>query len=275
MYGKYKRRKTGARTYRKKAYGSRSTYRRFTGFDKRRKLGIAKYPSYKTGATELKSKDTVGDSLTAGAPSLLLSNVADTAAAPFMNKMLCINGVVEGAGFWNRIGRRIRMQSVTINFQFYPGTAQLSNPVYHRILLIYDRQPNGALPADSDVLRSFNAANSGGVSYWFSGMNMNNRDRFLILKDFRFCEGDQAQASTPTVGLISTGSKNQFCWSWHVKLKGMETHYRATTSDGPIAGVADIATGSLFLMNTSTGLTGTLPEGSSRLLYQARLKFRD
>jgi len=50
-----------------------------------------------------------------------------------------------------------------------------------RLLLVYDRQPNGAFPAITDILYNQNA---GAVEYG-SGVNMTNKSRFSIIRDLR------------------------------------------------------------------------------------------
>jgi len=276
-YGKYRRYKRGYRRYKKK-FGANSRYRRFVGFDKRRKLGIAKFSYGKTGATEVKSKDTIGLGSDANHETLYLSNQDDTAVAGSA-KLVLLNATTEGASFYNRIARRIRMKSITIIWRCSFGDATLSQPVMHRILVVYDRQSNGVVPVLSDILQPYSQLDSGGgavATQAYSGLNMNNRDRYLVLKDTCFLEGDQAAAGT--VGMISTGRKGEFTGKWFIKLKGMETHYKTAGNEAGQDGTSNyacISTGALYLVAWSTGATGSTPALASSLNYIARLKFYD
>lgn len=276
-YGRYKKYRRGYRKY-KKRFGANSRYRRFVGFDKRRKLGIAKFTYGKTGATELKCKDTMGLAAGTDQESLFLSNQDDT-TVPNSARLVLLNGVTEGAAFWNRIARRIRMHSVTIIWKVSFGDAPITQPIMHRVMVVYDRQSNGVTPVLSDIVQPYSQilqAGGNAATQSYSGLNMNNRDRYLILKDTVFMEGDQAAAGY--LGMMTTGKKGEYCGKWHIKLKGMETHFKTAGTEGGLDGTSNygsISTGALYMVAWSTGATGTVPANASSLNFIARLKFRD
>jgi hypothetical protein len=94
----------------------------------------------------------------------------------------CLNEVQQGAAFYNRIGTKISIKSIHFNCQFYVNpTAIATSPMSVRYLIIYDRQPNGAYPAISDLLSTNDLGFTAAAFY--CGINMQNRERFTVLRD--------------------------------------------------------------------------------------------
>jgi len=85
-----------------------------------------------------------------------------------------INGVAQGTDVNNRIGRKFLMKSLLWRFRIgvNPAANSLGNIV--RLLIVYDAQTNGALPAVTDILSAADV---------LAPMNLNNRDRFKIICD--------------------------------------------------------------------------------------------
>lgn len=103
-----------------------------------------------------------------------------------------LNGVAQGAANQTRVGRRMLMKS--LQYRFHLGTAagasttQLA-PV--RVLVVYDRQANGAVCLNTDVL----------ATAVFQGFqNLGNTDRFLILSDM--VHGLDGNSTQPTSGKV-------------------------------------------------------------------------
>lgn len=82
-----------------------------------------------------------------------------------------INLLATGTDANNRVGRKIELKSVQVR-SFFSLEANTINGI--RCMLVYDRQPNGAAPVIGDILAT---ASVTGL------LNMDNRDRFLILYD--------------------------------------------------------------------------------------------
>jgi len=151
-----------------------------------------------------------------------------------------LNGIQAGAGFYNRIGSRIEMKSLQINGFLGPAVgASSTTPANLRMLIVYDRQPTGALPVISDILQDrlqTGVAITGGLSH----INLDNRDRFSILRDVRWA------MPTTTAGVltgVASGVGEPWTVNLFLKLKGLGVHYKSTTNPTTIA---DIATGALY-----------------------------
>jgi len=65
-----------------------------------------------------------------------------------------LNLIVAGSSFFNRVGRKIEMKSVLFEANIAPLAAArscVSDTL--RILIVYDRQPNGANPTIANILQ--------------------------------------------------------------------------------------------------------------------------
>jgi len=187
-----------------------------------------------TGATEVKSVD------------LLESTFPFNNTAP----MVVFNIPLEGASFYNRIGRRIRMKSLHFRCKIMPSNnnaTALPQPVILRQMIIYDRQCNGAFPALADILTAY--SNAGTTSSQpLDGLNMNNRDRFEILLDNQVILPamgiNGASPASTVLNYTSANEKNsgepqgQINMNRFIKLRGLETHFKASAG-----AIGDIATG--------------------------------
>jgi hypothetical protein len=159
-----------------------------------------------------------------------------------------LNGMVPGTGSNNRVGRKISMKSLAIRgFVRYKQVGTAPSDDYLRIIVFYDRQPNGAAPAFGDVIQATD--NGGGTTTDAIGpLNINNADRFKVLRDIYW--------STPYAlaaeGVALAAKQNiQDCtranYKMFIKLNGLEEHFNA----GVAGTIADITTGSIFMMTVS------------------------
>ena len=153
------RRRRAARAYQVRAYRSAATTRRILNVLPRRSM------------PELKCVDTTNGN---GSGVVLSLNTTP---------LVTPNLVQSGAGFYNRIGRRIEMKSLHLTGLIH-STGKQADQDYCRLLVVYDRQTNGALPAASDILKDYDQSGSSSTGV-FSGINPDNRERFVILADYR------------------------------------------------------------------------------------------
>lgn len=156
-----------------------------------------------------------------------------------------INGLTQGAGIGQRIGQEILMRSVQLN-AVSVATAGTGTDQRARILLVYDRQANGGAPAMTDVLESASEV---------AMRNLQNRKRFKILMD-------------KCIHLNATGeSDSEITWRFYRKLR-----HPVTFNAGNAGTVADIATGSMYLMFYGSNGAGAT---AGSCLLSARIRFTD
>jgi len=177
-------------------------------------------------STELKAVDT-------------FSNLAtDTTGA-----ILLVNGLVPGVGFSQRVGREVHVRHLHAEVTSLV-TAGTGADQYHRVLLVQDRQPNGAAPAITDVLTAVSPN---------ALPNLINQARFHIWEDRRVYLNASAEPSSGKV------------WSFDFPLS-IRTHY----NDGVAGTVADIVTNSLYVMvmgNLVAGVTAGVTTINVRVRY--------
>lgn len=215
---------------------------------------------------------------TMGAPGILRSRGPELKALDVPKGLQAINTTAvitplnlirTGSTFCNRIGRKIEMTSIRVSGDVVQTGTNVPGIDYARIMIVYDRQTNGALPAIADILQTTDQATANTTSA-LSGMNLNNRDRFVMLRDTRLTLPDTtfvAGAQTFT-GATDPVSKT-FNIDMFVKLKDMLTQYRA---DSAPAVIGDIASGGLYLVTFGSQAAGA--EGYS-FNVETRLRYND
>lgn len=168
----------------------------------------------------------------------------------------CICIPVLGNDYNNRVGRKITMSSVYVRgyarteISATPAATTVSSQ-QGRIMLIYDDQPNGALPAITDILNTADPA---------SQLNLNNRDRFRVLKDKCFAFDPYLQSASASAQIFS------------VRI------YRKLNIDCTFNGVnggtiADIQTGALLLAYVGSNAAGVSTDANAYL--SSRVRFLD
>lgn len=154
-----------------------------------------------------------------------------------------VNCVPQGATSYNRIGTKIVIKSIKFDTTFtLRGSAPTQAVV--RWMLVYDRQPNGSFPAFSSLL----SENISTVPSMYSGVNMANRSRFLVLRD-------QVYALDPEQRQIVHASA-------YIRTR-LETQFTSTT-----ATIGDITTGALYLVAFADG------NGSATYVSMTQTRFR-
>lgn len=138
---------------------------------------------------------------------------------------VAVNLIAQGTDALNHLGRQATM--VSLYWQWtgsYAATTVGSSPV--RLLIVYDKEANGALPATADILAQdqLNGAN-----------NLNNRDRFITLVD-------------EIVESMSTGGDTAFFRKGFKKMS-LPITYNATTT----ATITAINTGSVVALACHSG----------------------
>lgn len=167
-----------------------------------------------------------------------VSTDVNTTTSPIL-----LNGIARGDALDERIGRQVLMRSIQFNLRFQvtvgTGIAQ-----FCRCTIVYDKQTNAAALTNTNVFVE-NTVNAPRL--------LENRKRFRILYDETFFLSEDA----------TTGCG-------HV-LKGYQrVNLPVEFNSGDAGTVADITTGSLYLVLTGTtaaGDTDTLIRGYVRVRY--------
>lgn len=176
---------------------------------------------------ELKSVDTT------------INSAADTTGG-----LLLVNGIARGDDINERIGRRVIMKSIQVGLTVR-GTAGTGIDQWHRYVLVYDKQANGAALT---YLQVFAAADMNGMR------NLENRERFMVLMDKK-------------IHLNASGEPES-----HRQVSAFRRiNLPITFNNGDAGTIADITTGSLYLIvygNIAAGATAGSAYGFVRVRYE-------
>ena len=190
-----------------------------------------------------------------------------------------LNGVQEGVGSWNRIGRYIWNKSIELDLTFDWSTyntatdsAQVTAS-WLRCIVVWDKQPNnGAIPTFETI---FGHTDQAGVesSSVEDHLRYDNMFRFKILSD-QYINPQISNTSANNAQTTAGASIVADTWvRYHkfIKLGNKMTNFSGTAN--PITN-SNISTGSLYLVLRTPALGGV--EGwSLRTVSTARLRYVD
>jgi len=196
-------------------------------------------PYYRRGRTELKTKD-----VTAGNTTIPVIGTGS---------IILLNGIQQGVEYTERIGRKVTLKSILFRMTLYPLVSlNDSNGNVVRVMLIYDCQTNAATPLESAILQSDTSI--------VSPMNLDNRDRFKVIKDWIV----PTESFTMSANELATGSPKNKVLKVYKKL-----NYDVIFG-GTGATSASIQTGAVWLL-----LMGMDANASWTCDYYSRIRFSD
>lgn len=171
-------------------------------------------------------------------------------AATAFGGFTCINEVLQGATFYQRIGTRLTVTSINVDgvLVLIPPSSGVCS-VTVRVALIYDRQPNSGWPLFSTIF----AVNSN-PPFFSSSVNIQNRSRFMVIRD-DYIDLDDSQAMTREVHMYS-------------KCR-LDCEYGADSGT-----IGDLTTGAIYLMIIASYNQGT-PGGLGFVDGVTRIRYYD
>lgn len=171
--------------------------------------------------------------------------IAIPALATATGSLTLLNGMVQGTTGSTRIGRRIRMESLLLRIALGAAVATTGCSPF-RILIVFDKQSNGAAPLATDILTQDNITGA---------MNLANSRRFVTILDH--IEKDFGPQSSGSIFI-----------NRYKKFK-LDVEF-----NGGVAGtIADINTGSVYALTyLLSGTLATAPPVASTL---CRIRFAD
>jgi len=178
---------------------------------------------------------------------------ASNYAADTTGTVTCLNLTAVGDDNTTRDGRQICNRSIHIQGHLAP-TDTTTTDCFSRMLIVWDAQPNsGTIAAITDILTS-------STSLAFT--NLNNRERFTILRDCRYAQGAQNNTATQA---YSNGSNN-YVINEFINLKDIKTTYSGTT-----AVIGSVATGALLMVT----IGNVAANNGGTFFVNTRLRFTD
>lgn len=178
-----------------------------------------------------------------------------------------VNLVQQGTAFSQRIGNKIKMKSVRIRMFLKTSTAPQLVVIPLRILLVYDRQTNGAYINNTLLLGQANQNGNLGVGSQTDNINPNFFDRFVVLMDkFIAAPPIAAGVLTSILTIGATESKTHIVDEF-IRLKGLDTVFNTTANPCTIGCVN---TGALILVcsgSVASAGNGYNLDGTVRLRF--------
>jgi len=170
-----------------------------------------------------------------------------------------------GSDMNQRIGRKCVLKSVYLRgYSFIQGAfsdpiaSGVSAPVQlNRLMFVWDTQPNGAVPAMTDILTTSSSA---------SQLNINNRDRFKILMDKQWIQGPFIYNTGATVAVAE--GQNVGTPLKKYKRLNLETIFGSTSTGA----IADITSGALLVVTIGSLATST---NDSEARFTVRVRYSD
>ncbi len=165
-------------------------------------------------------------------------NVSDITTA---EQLRLINGMALGDDISSREGQSVRIKSVQIALTLFLNP--LSINTFVRCILFINKQPNQTLPVIGDLLAD--GGNIGSTNF----RNLNNRKRFVILKD-------------EVIMLQGSGERTKHL-EYYKKMDMIEIF-----DDTSTGGIADITTNALYLiLYSGEAVNGVIQNCRTRIRF--------
>jgi len=185
-----------------------------------------------------------------------------------------LNLIQQGAGSWNRIGRKARLQSVRLygNITYTSSPAATTGNIdgaICRMTLVWDKQPSGAAIPSFDDIFGTTVQDGTEASDFQDPIKYDNMARFSVLRDHYI-------TVEPSLQSQASGTEDQWRiqkpFDLFVSLKGRETVFSGQSN--PMT-IADISTGALYLVfRANQGTTGIASFAVDTASF-ARLRYTD
>lgn len=208
---------------------------------RRNAMGYSSRPSLATKVNKLiRSQELKNNDVT-----------ATTLSTTAVGVVVSLNTILAGDDITQRNGRKITLNSSMLRWHGFMTDGVVTAPASYRVVLVYDRQPNGTAPVWLDVFQTAVAT---------TDRNVNNRDRFKIVYD-NFMSAKKGYLNiVSSAGAGGTGYESGFYDQTYKKLRNMTSEYASTASAVPLHGG--------FYLMVLTDQPGTMA-------YYHRLTFTD
>lgn len=172
-----------------------------------------------------------------------------------------LNGLNSGTAVYNRIGSKTTIKSFQFRASIDPVGAQANTDVV-RIIVFYDKNANKTLPTLASLIESKNAIGTP-LSNIDDMRNIDNTERYKILYDQEF----YLPAVSGTPFITSFNSEYPGVIDWYKKLD-LPSQYTGTQIVTVLPTIAEITSGSLYMMMYSSVATGYTVSGVARIRFE-------
>lgn len=190
------------------------------------------YSSYRPGAGFTRNRNAMGTR----AEKKVIDTYYNATVQADGSNFLLLNGTKPGSQNYDRIGRKISMKSLQVHGKLNVLSNETTTGFCIRMLIVYDKQPNGASPTYGDIIKSQDI--TGATSSTYSDfVNLDNRDRFEIIRDHFIQLGQFTTTPDYATGPLTVPINE------YLKLANREVCYNA----GNAGTIGDIQSGALYM----------------------------
>lgn len=188
--------------------------------------------------------------------------------------MFTLNLIAPGTGSYNRVGRKIYMQSVRLRgiaeFTMGPATTTFNlRACPLRMVVVYDAQPAGAVPTFETIfMTTLQDGTEGGRV--LAPLRYDNTGRFRVLRDKVLLP--ESKPATNNSGGTTNLVISDIEFDEFIPLRGLETVYSGQSSPCTIA---DISSGALYVFFRSVVSSDEVTDWAIRDTSFARLRYKD
>jgi len=187
---------------------------------------------------------------------------------------ICLNLLQMGAGSWNRVGRKVHLQSLRVRGEIVwlldqEATTLNYNGNTIRMVIVWDKQPSGGSIPTFDTIFGNTGQDGSEATTYLNPVKYDNMDRFSVLRDcvHTFVPPMYNPAAGTQNAVISRRPFDEF-----IQLKGREVVFSGQSN--PMT-IADISTGAIYIFyRAAENVTNTNQIAITSASY-ARLRYID
>lgn len=187
---------------------------------------------------------------------------------------LVLNLVQQGAGSWNRIGRKVNLTSVRLRgiARHTSATAATSGDLNAnglRMIVVWDKQPSGAAIPTFDTIFGLTQQDGTESATYLAPVRYDNMDRFSVLRD---CHITMSPQLWNNEGGTTDAARYDYAFDEYIKLGTREVVYLGQSN--PMT-IADISTGALYVYFRAEADTAGTNQVAIDADSFARLRYSD
>lgn len=183
-----------------------------------------------------------------------------------------------GSAFYQRVGNKIEYKRTSYKLRIIPtwtGSNHTVPPMLIRMVLVWDKSYNrgGTQPNFSDVCQDTDVLGNA-ISVADSGYNQNNRDRFIVLKDYSIpCPGYSTNLSGSIFWMQQADQCQYLTFiEEDIEIRGLIMKFATNLTNGNA-----VTSGRIYLVTASlwAGQSANDAQAAWSLQYTARIYYDD
>lgn len=177
------------------------------------------------------------------APDQLNNPVIMINSTGTIQNLACIQ---QGSGVSQRIGNKVALKSLRIRLALSDLQHNYDVISENRIMIVYDRQPNGTYPTINNMLQLIKQDGSTAHGNEVSNINVSQLDRYVVLMDKLISLPPYESGAFNTTSMVGVTQQSSYIIDEFIKLKRLETCFSTTSNPCTIA---TIQTGALYVIS--------------------------